>query len=54
MTGVADEIASAASLVIGEGAEGLPAAVVRGAIYTPDEAGDIREILRPLDKDLFQ
>ena len=54
VTGVADEIASAASLVIGEGAEGLPAAVVRGAIYTPDEAGDIREILRPLDKDLFQ
>jgi coenzyme F420-0:L-glutamate ligase/NADPH-dependent F420 reductase len=52
--GVADEIAAAASLVIGEAAEGTPAAIVRGAIYDPDEAAGIGELLRPLEKDLFR
>lgn len=53
--GVADEIAAAASLVIGEGAEGTPAAIVRGAHYE-DADGDvgIGELLRPIDQDLFQ
>jgi len=52
--GVADEIAAAASLVIGEAAEGTPAAIVRGAIYDPDETAGIGELLRPLEKDLFR
>jgi coenzyme F420-0:L-glutamate ligase/coenzyme F420-1:gamma-L-glutamate ligase len=52
--GVADEIAAAASLVIGEAAEGTPAAIVRGAVYDADEDGGIGELLRPLDKDLFR
>lgn len=52
--GVADEIAAAASLAIGEAAEGTPVAIVRGAVY--DRSGDqgVAEILRPLDKDLFR
>jgi coenzyme F420-0:L-glutamate ligase/NADPH-dependent F420 reductase len=53
--GVADEIAAAASLVIGEGAEGTPVAVVRGAVYDPDsDDKGIGELLRPLDEDLFR
>jgi coenzyme F420-0:L-glutamate ligase/NADPH-dependent F420 reductase len=53
VVGVADEIAAAASLVMGEAAEGVPAAVVRGATYDPDDAAEIGEILRPREKDLF-
>jgi len=52
--GVADEIAAAASLAIGEAAEGTPVAIVRGAAYDPSEDDDITELLRPLDKDLFR
>jgi coenzyme F420-0:L-glutamate ligase/coenzyme F420-1:gamma-L-glutamate ligase len=52
--GVADEIAAAASLVMGEAAEGTPVAIVRGAVYDPDEEAGIGDILRPLDKDLFR
>ena len=52
--GVADEIAAAASLVIGEAAEGIPAAIVRGAVYDADDAAGIGELLRPLEKDLFR
>jgi coenzyme F420-0:L-glutamate ligase/NADPH-dependent F420 reductase len=52
---VADEIAAAASLVIGEAAEGTPVAVVRGAVYqADDDDGGIGELLRPLEKDLFR
>jgi coenzyme F420-0:L-glutamate ligase/coenzyme F420-1:gamma-L-glutamate ligase len=54
IVGVADEIAGAASLVMGEGAEGTPVAIVRGATYDIDEDAGIGEILRPLDKDLFR
>jgi coenzyme F420-0:L-glutamate ligase/coenzyme F420-1:gamma-L-glutamate ligase len=53
VVGVADEIASAASLVIGEAAEGVPAAIVRGAAYDADDDAGIGEILRPIEKDLF-
>ena len=52
--GVADEIAAAASLVIGEAAEGTPVAVVRGAVYEPAGDEGIGEILRPLEQDLFR
>jgi F420-0:Gamma-glutamyl ligase len=48
VVGVADEIASAASLVIGEGAEGLSVAIVRGASYVADDEASIGEFLRPL------
>ena len=51
--GVADEIAGAASLVMGEGAEGLPVALVRGAVYDRDETVGIGDILRPVHEDMF-
>jgi coenzyme F420-0:L-glutamate ligase/coenzyme F420-1:gamma-L-glutamate ligase len=51
---VADEIAAAASLVIGEASEGVPAALVRGAVYEPSEDGVALDLLRPLDQDLFR
>ena len=54
LIGVADEIAAAASLVIGEAAEGVPAAIVRGATYVPDEEAGIGAILRPIAQDLFR
>jgi len=49
----ADAIAAAAGLVMGEGAEGVPAAIVRGAALPH---GDLpaAALLRPLDQDLFQ
>lgn len=52
--GVADEIAAAASLVIGEASEGTPVAIVRGARYDFDDDAGVRDILRPLEKDLFR
>lgn len=50
---LADAVASAAGLVMGEGAEGLPAALVRGLAWTapPRPAADL---LRPVEEDLFQ
>jgi coenzyme F420-0:L-glutamate ligase/coenzyme F420-1:gamma-L-glutamate ligase len=52
--GVADEIAAAASLIIGEAAEGTPVAIVRGATYDADDEAGVGDLLRPLDKDLFR
>jgi coenzyme F420-0:L-glutamate ligase/NADPH-dependent F420 reductase len=52
--GVADEIAAAASLVMGEAAEGTPVAIVRGATYEADDDAGIGELLRPLHMDLFR
>jgi coenzyme F420-0:L-glutamate ligase/coenzyme F420-1:gamma-L-glutamate ligase len=52
--GVVDEIAAAASLVIGEATEGTPVAIVRGAAYEPDETAGVGEILRPIEQDLFK
>jgi coenzyme F420-0:L-glutamate ligase/coenzyme F420-1:gamma-L-glutamate ligase len=54
IVGVADEIAAAASLVIGEAAEGSPVAIVRGATYVADDEAAIGELLRPLEQDLFR
>jgi coenzyme F420-0:L-glutamate ligase/coenzyme F420-1:gamma-L-glutamate ligase len=54
LIGVADEIAAAASLVMGEAAEGIPAAVVHGATYVADDEGGVSEMLRPLEQDLFR
>ncbi|MBT8441429.1 MAG: coenzyme F420-0:L-glutamate ligase [Gammaproteobacteria bacterium] len=49
----ADCLAGAAGLVMGEGDEGVPVVVVRGAgAGTADQTA--RDILRPADEDLFQ
>ncbi len=51
--GTADEIAAAASLLMGQAAEGTPVVVVRGASYQPGE-GCLAELLRPKELDLFR
>jgi len=51
--GAADELAAAASLVMGQAAEGTPAVHVRGFPYQLRE-GSLKELLRPKDQDLFR
>jgi coenzyme F420-0:L-glutamate ligase/coenzyme F420-1:gamma-L-glutamate ligase len=51
--GVADELAAAASLVMGQAAEGTPVVHVRGFPY-PLRDATLRELLRPKDQDLFR
>ena len=53
-TAVADELASAAELVIGQSNEGIPAAIIRGYNYQPAENAPARELSRPKEKDLFR
>ena len=53
-TAVADEIASAAELVIGQANEGRPVAIVRGYKYTPTEKASAKELIRPKEADLFR
>ncbi len=52
VTGHADAIAAAATLVIGEGAEALPAAIVRGV--KRGDAGLAQDIVRPKSEDMFR
>lgn len=51
--GVADQIASAATLLLGQAAESIPAVIVRGAPFEKRE-GSSREINRPQEMDLFR
>jgi coenzyme F420-0:L-glutamate ligase/coenzyme F420-1:gamma-L-glutamate ligase len=53
ITGHADEIAAAASLVMGQGGEGQPVVVVRGLTWRgPDNAAS--ELVRPAEEDMFR
>lgn len=49
----ADELAAAASLVMGQADEGLPVVIARGFPY-PLGPSAIRDVLRPRDQDLFR
>ncbi len=51
--GYADEIAAAASLVMGAAAERQPVVIVRGLV-TPDEDGNSRDLVRDKSRDLFR
>ncbi len=51
--GAADELAAAASLVMGQAAEGTPVVHVRGYPY-PLRESSLKEILRPEEDDLFR
>lgn len=51
--GAADELAAAASLVMGQAAEGTPVVHARGYPYRLRE-GSLSELLRPRDQDLFR
>ncbi len=53
LVAAADELAAAASLVMGEAAEGTPAVHVRGFPY-PLREGSLKELLRPKNLDLFR
>jgi coenzyme F420-0:L-glutamate ligase/coenzyme F420-1:gamma-L-glutamate ligase len=52
-TAIADELASAAELVIGQANEGIPAALIRGYAYPKSEDARATELIRPKEKELF-
>jgi len=51
--GVADELAAAASLMMGQASEGTPVVHVRGFPY-PLREGALKELIRPKEQDLFR
>ena len=53
-TCIADELASAAELVIGQAHEGIPAAIIRGYKYQAVESCSARDLSRPKEKDMFR
>ena len=53
VVGTADELAAAASLMMGQAAEGTPVVHVRGFPYPLGE-GALKELIRPANQDLFR
>lgn len=53
IVGVADELAAAASLMMGQAAEGIPAVHVRGFPYPLGE-GSLKDLIRPKESDMFR
>jgi coenzyme F420-0:L-glutamate ligase/coenzyme F420-1:gamma-L-glutamate ligase len=51
--GLADMVATAAGLATGEAAEGVPAALVRGVVWSAPDA-PAAALLRPIEEDLFR
>lgn len=51
--GIADEIAAAASLMMGQAGQGRPLCLVRGLPYARAD-GDGRDLIRPKETDLFR
>ncbi len=57
LTAVGDELASAASLLMGQAAEATPAVLVRGLLLAqPDPAHDLgaTDLIRPANRDVFR
>ena len=52
-TAIADELSSAAELVIGQTNEGIPVAIIRGYHYPKSESAKATELIRPREEDLF-
>ncbi len=52
-TAVADELSSAAELVIGQADEGIPVAIIRGYPYQKSEKAKATELIMPREKALF-
>jgi coenzyme F420-0:L-glutamate ligase/coenzyme F420-1:gamma-L-glutamate ligase len=52
-TAIADELASAAELVIGQANEGIPVAMIRGYNYPRSENAKATNLIRPKEEDLF-
>jgi coenzyme F420-0:L-glutamate ligase/coenzyme F420-1:gamma-L-glutamate ligase len=53
-TCIADELASAAELVMGQSNEGIPAAIIRGYKYQSAEKVSAKDLTRPKEKDMFR
>ncbi|MGB8780968.1 MAG: coenzyme F420-0:L-glutamate ligase [Candidatus Bathyarchaeia archaeon] len=53
-TAIADELASAAELVIGQASEGVPVAIIRGYKYAGSDSAKATELVRPKEKDLYR
>jgi len=53
-TAVADELASAAELVIGQANEGIPVAIIKGYNYQTAKNASAKELTRPKEADLFR
>lgn len=53
-TAVADELASAAELVIGQASEGVPVAIIRGYNYSKSDGARAIELVMPKEKDLYR
>lgn len=51
--GVADEIAAAASMMMGQADEGVPAVLIRG-LTLPAAPGTARDLIRPKEMDLYR
>ena len=52
-TAIADELSSAAELVIGQADEGIPVAIIRGYQYPKSEGAKATDLIRPREEDLF-
>jgi coenzyme F420-0:L-glutamate ligase/coenzyme F420-1:gamma-L-glutamate ligase len=52
--GFTDQVAAAATLLMGQAAEGCPVVVVRGLPFTLDEQATAAEVLRAREMDLFR
>jgi coenzyme F420-0:L-glutamate ligase/coenzyme F420-1:gamma-L-glutamate ligase len=52
--GLTDQLAAAASLVMGQAAEGCPVVIARGLNFTLDEEARAADVLRPRKMDLFR
>jgi coenzyme F420-0:L-glutamate ligase/coenzyme F420-1:gamma-L-glutamate ligase len=52
-TAVADELAAAGELVIGQAQEAIPVAIIRGFSYRPNDRARAAKLIRRREKDLF-
>lgn len=52
--GFTDQIAAAASLLMGQAAEGLPVVIARGLSFSLDEQARAADVLRPKEMDVFR
>jgi coenzyme F420-0:L-glutamate ligase/coenzyme F420-1:gamma-L-glutamate ligase len=52
--GAADELAAAASLVMGQTAAQCPVVIARGLVYEADETTRLRDVIRDKERDLFR
>jgi coenzyme F420-0:L-glutamate ligase/coenzyme F420-1:gamma-L-glutamate ligase len=50
---IADELASAAELVIGQADEGVPVAIIRGYVYPKSEKAKAKKLVMPKKRNLF-